>query len=1244
MRKTLFALLGLVAIGMWALPAAAMPTTGGVVMDGPKVHPDPVPLENRAGKIGDLARGSSGGATLSGTLIKQTAVTSQWFLYPGACVQRALGTWSPKSTPVADSLQPTAGFPNSSGYTDNQPDIAGGNNTIAYTRSDQSLAEKLWNSVPSSVPAGERPAIINGTRSIWCGKFDNNYVVKVGYPNVTFQILYIDTGTHAGAYNFTFDGSLSAELNYDYVRFLGGGSLGQADHVDPLQNRRDLIDEIIANGIGGPHGDSPLLITFTGSIQASQTVTATGQLVEGAGAGDPLTVSYSINIPAEHRALYIVFTSDCLFSHEDGLWPDGNGQVLDDIAVSDNGAIYSDQVPPGGLDPFSGTILRGPYGSFGCVSSRVAAGIGELWQLAPGTENSTADICSPQKAFSTDLFFEGGDPVTNLAINKQFNSVVSCVFPVPVGTASLFATWGEYLDLPRFAGYVQQAEYRFHKGGGWTLYQPSAAGGGVVGGALQAWTTDGDELAAAVQADSVQIRYNIICIPPFAADQANCSNSASNALLYDDLSLRVVSGVPEPLFGIFPGSIAASMFVDGTILGTNCATAPCWPGNRGSDLGTPASHNIAVHDNWNSPLGDTVTIAIVTGLRKNGMGVNWKRGFDKSIGAGEVIAHSNGAFVPAFDTPRMIFRLFDPATKTWSPFDSTELIANAVTLSGVDTILVDSEYNMNWPPYDKVETSALLPGGFTINGINSYAALDFLPRGTRMQYYFKGTDINGGRSYTFSTDNLAREVEDLPTLPGSSLKAPDIIEFRVFPSAYAGGPAGSLLANRTNTPILNLDGVYTTWSFGYDPMTQALRALGVRADRWRHLGSATSRQGIGGHELPGRRPDRQSNFFPNYLEYTILDSLRSWYRIMIQSGHTRTSTVLQEEDAVLVEQWWRSPNESPSNQGDRCLFISGDDVFNTMLNTTGVDISFQISLAQNTFGVSSATNAWSGTNTTPFPTIDDRFAAASAGPGLAPANTYTYPMDGGCPGPNRFDALVKVASADAQNAVFYPNAQVAGVARMTEAEDTGDNDRSKALAYAYSIQFIRDPAYGPTNANYNRSGVENRMRVMYKFLTSCRGNRTSGQTSQCWPCPSPGSTIALMQADWNGQSSGFQTSTYGPLLPIQAGALATAVEVEDAGAAPRINKIEGNFPNPFNPQTAIKFSSAHAGKAQIRIFSVGGQLVRTLHANVNVGANEVRWNGRKDDGTSLASGVYFYKIAFPNGESFRAANSLVLVK
>ena len=75
---------------------------------------------------------------------------------------------------------------------------------------------------------------------------------------------------------------------------------------------------------------------------------------------------------------------------------------------------------------------------------------------------------------------------------------------------------------------------------------------------------------------------------------------------------------------------------------------------------------------------------------------------------------------------------FDPATLSWSPFDSTILFAS-VSSAGADTI-VGTSFLSDWPPPDKLEMDASLPGGFTVNGHSRYADLRWLPRRTRLQY------------------------------------------------------------------------------------------------------------------------------------------------------------------------------------------------------------------------------------------------------------------------------------------------------------------------------------------------------------------------------------------------------------------------------------------------------------------------------------------------------------------------------
>jgi hypothetical protein len=132
------------------------------------------------------------GGTLSGTAFRQIATTTAYYLYPGACADRAASTWIPKTSPVADSLNTYSEF-----------------STDSYTTGDQSLSEKLWHVADVSTPSSQRPAIISGSRSLWCGKYQPGWALTVGYPNQTYQILYIDTGTHGSTYHLTLDMNVS---------------------------------------------------------------------------------------------------------------------------------------------------------------------------------------------------------------------------------------------------------------------------------------------------------------------------------------------------------------------------------------------------------------------------------------------------------------------------------------------------------------------------------------------------------------------------------------------------------------------------------------------------------------------------------------------------------------------------------------------------------------------------------------------------------------------------------------------------------------------------------------------------------------------------------------------------------------------------------------------------------------------------------------------------------------------------
>jgi YVTN family beta-propeller protein len=83
------------------------------------------------------------------------------------------------------------------------------------------------------------------------------------------------------------------------------------------------------------------------------------------------------------------------------------------------------------------------------------------------------------------------------------------------------------------------------------------------------------------------------------------------------------------------------------------------------------------------------------------------------------------------------------------------------------------------------------------------------------------------------------------------------------------------------------------------------------------------------------------------------------------------------------------------------------------------------------------------------------------------------------------------------------------------------------------------------------------------------------------------------------------------------------------GGAPSVPaaRLMQNAPNPFNPSTVIAYEVGRAGKVSLHIFDVSGRMVRTLvDRHLGAGAHTVRWDGRDDQGTAVASGRYYYRL------------------
>ena len=71
-----------------------------------------------------------------------------------------------------------------------------------------------------------------------------------------------------------------------------------------------------------------------------------------------------------------------------------------------------------------------------------------------------------------------------------------------------------------------------------------------------------------------------------------------------------------------------------------------------------------------------------------------------------------------------------------------------------------------------------------------------------------------------------------------------------------------------------------------------------------------------------------------------------------------------------------------------------------------------------------------------------------------------------------------------------------------------------------------------------------------------------------------------------------------------------------------------NFPNPFNPETKIRFSIGEQENVRLSIYDLMGRQVRTLinGESFQTGFHVVNWDGRDNAGHSVASGMYIYRI------------------
>ncbi|MFK7848827.1 MAG: T9SS type A sorting domain-containing protein [Rhodothermales bacterium] len=123
-------------------------------------------------------------------------------------------------------------------------------------------------------------------------------------------------------------------------------------------------------------------------------------------------------------------------------------------------------------------------------------------------------------------------------------------------------------------------------------------------------------------------------------------------------------------------------------------------------------------------------------------------------------------------------------------------------------------------------------------------------------------------------------------------------------------------------------------------------------------------------------------------------------------------------------------------------------------------------------------------------------------------------------------------------------------------------------------------------------------------------------------------------AKYQSQKPGF---SFTDIDDIKAGASETQMDAF-AGTAgiPDTYELNGNYPNPFNPQTTIRFGLPESAQVSLQVFDVTGRVVANLvDGSLQAGSHEIQFGA-----SDLPSGLYLYKLSTPAGQ-FTKVMSLI---
>ena len=435
-------------------------------------------------------------------------------------------------------------------------------------------------------------------------------------------------------------------------------------------------------------------------------------------------------------------------------------------------------------------------------------------------------------------------------------------------------------------------------------------------------------------------------------------------------------------------------------------------------------------------------------------------------------------------------------------------------------------------------TTPLAPtGGSAQNAYFADVPAGAYARGTVIRYYLSATD----------------SLDEIVTLPFDAVAASHYFSVSVLPaiqtaSGLCTGDSARILYVNSEAPLDGTPGI-----------AQGLGMLGLRFDRY-DVNAASSGLGNG---PGGGDPLDAGRIWPS----VPLAALGAYSTILWDVGD-RSNPTLTAEDQALLQAWQGAGGRN------RNLFLAGDNLaYDLVVNGQGIP-----NFLSCTVGATFIRDIWENSPQDSLQPV----ATGAAGTPMAPD---PFPLDGDCPGLNRFDALGSsfCGGGAMRNWLVYPNGLGAAMERRSPLGSPG-GDSVRSVIAGFSLSTLSSSAQ--------------RNLLLW---------RTIHQEFEEAYCSTP-----------------------------------TGVG-EGADGAPRpLARLLGATPNPFNPRTLIRFELTRAARVRLTIYDVRGARVRVLQDGaLPAGHHEVAWDGRDHRGMDAATGTYFYRL---EADRFAESRKLTLLR